>query len=153
MKKVFLLFLFSILIISCNEKNQNSIDDIWDNFSFNSILTDSNQIVIKAYDSRLTNKRVNVESYIATKEFKTTTKQQVQDIETIFENATKTGYCCCPKSSSSIHFYNQKEELDYFYVDTLEFKNKIRFCEKSYQYSYIIEKQKWKDYIKEISKK
>jgi hypothetical protein len=75
-------------------------------------LSNSNQIIIKSYDSTLTNKRVNVESYIPNKEFKTITKQQVEKFETIFENAEKTSYCCCPKSSFSIHFYNQKEELD-----------------------------------------
>lgn len=38
MKKVFLLILFSNLILSCSGKTQSFIDDIWDNFSFNSTL-------------------------------------------------------------------------------------------------------------------
>lgn len=151
MKKLFLLILFSTLIISCNEKTQNYIDTIWDNFSFNSTLSNSTQIVIKAYDSTVTNKTVEVEFYALKKEYKTSTKQKVKNFEAIFENAEKTGYSCCPKSSFTIHFLNQKEELDFFYVDTLEFKNKIRICEKSYQYSYIIDKQKCKEYLKEIS--
>lgn len=151
MKKRLLLIIFSTLIISCNEKTQNYIDDIWDNFSFNSTLSNSTQIIIKAYDSTVTNKSIEVESYTSTKEYKTSVKQKVNDFEIIFENAEKTGYCCCPKSSYTIHFLNQKEELNFFYVDTLEFKNKIRICEKSYQYSYIIDKQKWKEYLKEIS--
>ncbi|WP_427872662.1 hypothetical protein [Flavobacterium sp. MMS24-S5] len=150
MKKLFLLILFSTLIISCNEKTQNYIDPIWDNFSFNSTVSNSNQIIIKSYDSTVTYKTVEVEFYPPTTEYKTSTKQKVKNFEAIFENAEKTGYCCCPKSSFTIHFLNQKEELDFFYVDTLEFKNKIRICEKSYQYSYIIDKQKWKEYLKEI---
>lgn len=151
MKKLFLVILFSTLIISCNEKTQNYIDAIWDNFSFNSTVSNSTQIIIKSYDSTVTNKTVEVEFYAPTKEYKTSTKQKVKNFEAIFENVVKTGYCCCPKSSFTIHFLNQKEELDFFYVDTLEFKTKIRICEKSYQYSYIIDKQKWKEYLKEIS--
>jgi len=151
MKKLFLLILFSTLIISCNEKTQNYIDTIWDNFSFNSTVTNSTQIIIKSYDSTVTNKTVEVEFYAPIKEYKTYTKQQIKNFEAIFENAEKTGYCCCPKSSYSIHFFDYKEEIDFFYVDTLEFKNKVRICEKSYQYSYIIDKQKWKDYLNEIN--
>lgn len=66
-------------------------------------------------------------------------------------NAEKTGYCCCPTAIYSIHFLNKKEELDLFYVDTLQFKDKIRIYEKSFQYSYIVKKQKWKDYLNAIS--
>ena len=62
----------------------------------------------------------------------------------------KTGYCCCPTAIYSIHFLNKKEELDLFYVDTLQFKNKVKIYEKGLQYSYIIEKQKWKDYLNEF---
>ncbi|OXB22538.1 hypothetical protein B0A80_15630 [Flavobacterium tructae] len=153
MKNIFLIILFSILIISCEKKTQTVINNIWDNISFNNTLSNSTQIIIKVYDSTLTNKRINVESYTPVKELKTVIKKQVENFETIFIKSEKTGYCCCPKSTYSIHFRNQKEELDFFYVDTLEFKNKIRIFEKSYQYSYIIEKQKWKNFINEIDKK
>lgn len=154
MKNIFLLILFSILIIGCSGKTQNVIDDIWDNFSFNTTLSNSTQIIIKAYDSTVAYKRSrNIESFTPTKEFKTKNKQQIDDFESIFENAEKTGYCCCPTSSYSIHFLNKKEELGLFYVDTLDFKDKVRIFEGSFQFSYIIEKQKWKDYINEINQK
>jgi len=152
MKKLFLLILFSTLIISCNEKTQNYIDDIWQNFEFNSVISNSTQIIIKVYDSTETYKRAsNIESFKPFKEFKTNNKHQIEDFEGIFENAEKTGYCCCPTSSYSIHFLNQKEEIGLFYADTLQFKDKVRIYEGSFQYSYIIEKQKWKEYLKEIS--
>lgn len=132
-------------------KSPNYIDDIWDNFSFNSTLSNSTQIIIKQYDSTITNKTVNVESYNPIKEYKTDSKQQLKDFEAIFINSEKTGYCCCPKSSYSIHFFKNKKEIDFFYVDTLEFKNKVRICESSYQYSYIIYKEKWNNYINGIN--
>lgn len=150
MRKFFFLILISILMFSCNDKTQYAIENIWENFSFNSMVSNSTQIVIKAYDSTLANKRVNVEAYIPTKTYKTRTKKQLEDFEKIFLNTEKTDYCCCPKSIYSIHFFNQKEELDYFYVDTIEFKDKVRISEKSFQYSYIIDKLKWKDYLIEI---
>lgn len=151
MKKFFVLVLF--VIFSCNYNSEKIIDDVFDNYSFNSTLSKSTEIIIKAYDSTVTNKRSGgVESFIPTKEFKTKTKQQIEDFDKIFLNAKKTGYCCCPTSCYSIHFLNQKKELGLFYVDTLEFKNKIRIFESSFQYSYIIEKQKWKDYLNQLEK-
>lgn len=84
------------------------------------------------------------------KEFKAINKQQLEGFDRLFINAEKTGYCCCPTAIYSIHFLNKKEELDLFYVDTLQFKNKVRIYSGGLQYSYIVEKQKWKDYLKEI---
>lgn len=152
MNKIVFLILFSVFIISCSKKTQNTIDDLYDNFSFNSTLSNTTQIIIKQYDSTTTNKTIDVEKYLPNKEFKTT-KEQVKDFEIIFENAEKTGYCCCPKSSYTVHFFNGSQELDIFYVDTLELKDKVRIFETSYQYSYIVEKQKWKNFLNKISKK
>lgn len=153
MKKYFVLFLVLFFIFSCSNKTQNTIENIFDNFSFNTTLSNSSEIIIKVYDSTITHNRSgSLESLIPIKEFKPKTNQQVQDFKNIFENAEKTGYCCCPVSTYSILFLNKKDTLDLFYVDTLEFKNKVRIFEGSFQYSYIIEKQKWKDYLIELEK-
>lgn len=152
MRKTFLLILTSILIVSCNSKIENTLEDIIDNFSFNKTKSNSTEIIIKLYDTTTTKRRVtDVEFFVSKKEFKVINKQQLESFDKIFINAEKTGYCCCPTAVYSIHFLNKKEELDLFYVDTLQFKNKIRIYEKGLQYSYIIEKQKWKDYLNEIS--
>ncbi|WP_431244651.1 hypothetical protein ACQ9BO_10480 [Flavobacterium sp. P21] len=141
------------MIISCSNKSQTIVENIIDNFSFNTTLSNSTQIIIKAYDSTATYKRSgNIETFTPTKEFKTKNRKQIDDFENIFKNAEKTGYCCCPVSSYSIHFFNKKEELGLFYVDTLDFKDKVRIFEGSFQFSYIIEKQKWKDYLIELEK-
>lgn len=151
MKKSFLLILISIFIFSCSNKTQNVVENMFDNFSFNRTLSNSSEIVIKVYDSTITHNRSgSLESLIQKKEFKIKKRKQLEDFENIFMKAEKTGYCCCPISTYSIHFLNQKDTLDLFYVDTLEFKYKVRIFESSYQYSYIIEKEKWKDYLKEI---
>jgi hypothetical protein len=150
MKKAFIIVLVSLLLFSCSSKTQNTIQDIWEDFTFNKTISNSTQIVIKAYDSTLANKRINVGTFIPTKTYKATTKKQLEGFDKIFENVEKTDYCCCPSSSYSIHFLNKKEELDSFYVDTIEFKDKVRIFEKSYQFSYIIDKQNWKDYLNEL---
>ncbi|RKR08642.1 hypothetical protein C8C83_0225 [Flavobacterium sp. 90] len=153
MKKAFIIILISILLLSCSNKTQYVVENIFDNFSFNSTLSNSSEIVIKVYDSTITHNRSgSLESLIPTKEFKIKKRQQLEDFENIFAKAEKTSYFCCPTSTYSIHFLNQKDTLDLFYVDTLEFKDKVRIFESSYQYSYIIDKQKWKDYLKEIEK-
>lgn len=151
MKKYFVLFLVLFFIFSCSNKTQNVVENIFDNFSFNTTISNSSEIVIKVYDSTITHNRSgSLESLIPTKEFKIKKRQQLEDFEQIFAKAEKTGYCCCPITTYSIHFLNQKDTLDLFYVDTLEFKNKVRIFESSYQYSYIIEKERWKDYLNEL---
>lgn len=125
MRKSTILILISIFIFSCSNKTQNVVENIFDNFSFNTTLSNSSEIVFKVYDSTITHNRSgSLESLIPTKEFKIKNKQQLKDFENIFVNAKKTGYCCCPISTYSIHFLNQKDTLDLFYVDTLELKIK-----------------------------
>lgn len=154
MRKSLFLILISFFIFSCSSKTQYVVENIFDNFSFNTTLSNSSEIVIKVYDSTITHNRSgSLESFIPKKEYKIKKRQQLEDFENIFAKAEKTGYCCCPISTYSIHFLNQKETLDLFYVDTLEFKDKVRIFESSYQYSYIIDKQNWKDYLKEIENK
>lgn len=122
MKKGSILILLLVLTFSCNNKTQDTIQNIWEDFSFNRMVSNRTQIVIKAYDSTLANKRINVEAYIPTKTYKTLTKKQLEYFDKIFVNIERTDYCCCPKSAYSIHFLNKKEELDYFYVDTMNLK-------------------------------
>ena len=151
MKRAFFLILTLIFIVSCNSKIENTLEDFIDNYSFNKIKSNSKEIIIKLYDTTITKKRItDIEFFPSKKEFKAINKQQLESFDRLFINAKKTGYCCCPTAIYSIHFLNKKEELDLFYVDTLQFKNKVKIYEKGLQYSYIIEKQKWKDYLNEF---
>jgi hypothetical protein len=154
LKRAFLLILTSILFLGCNSKIETTVDDFIDNYSFNKTKSNSKEIIITLYDTTITKRRItDVEFFPPKKEFKALNKQQLESFDRLFINAEKTGYCCCPTAIYSVHFLNKKEELDLFYVDTLQFKNKVRIYEKGLQYSYIIEKQKWKDYLAEIQKK
>lgn len=151
MKRAFFLILTLIFIVSCNSKIENTLEDFIDNYSFNKTKSSSKEIIIKLYDTIITKKRItDVEFFPLKKEFKAINKQQLESFDRLFINAKKTGYCCCPTAIYSIHFLNKKEELDLFYVDTLQFKNKVKIYQKRLQYSYIIEKQKWKDYLNEF---
>lgn len=152
MKKYFILILVLFSIISCNNKTQSTIENLMDNFSFNRTISNSTTIIIKLYDTAVTKKRISdVESFTPKKEFKALNRKQIEAFSEVFINAEKTGYCCCSTAIYSIHFLNQKEELDLFYVDTLEFKDKVRIYEDGFQYSYIVDKQNWKDYLHEIA--
>ena len=145
-KTILLLFIFSIILGSCNEKTQGIVNDL----SFKKLIAKSDQLNIKLYDSTVAKKLSrNVESLTPKKSFKVTQKQ-IQGFETIIENSEMTGYCCCPISTYSISFVKNNKELDIFYVDTVEFNNKIRIYEASFQYSYIIEKQKWKSFLDKV---
>lgn len=151
MKKYVILLLVLFSIISCNNKTLSTIENLMDNFSFNRTISNSTAIIIKLYDTAVTKKRVSdVESFTSKKEFKVLNRKQIEAFSEIFINAEKTGYCCCSTAIYSIHFLNQKEELDLFYVDTLEFKDKVRIYEDSFQYSYIVDKQYWKDYLEKL---
>ncbi|MFB3388879.1 hypothetical protein [Flavobacterium sp. LAR06] len=151
MKRAFFLILTLIFIVGCNSKIENTLEDVIDNYSFNKTKSNSKEIIIKLYDTTITKRRItDVEFFPSKKEFKALNKQQLESFDRLFINAKKTGYCCCPTAIYSIHFLNTKEELDLLYVDTLQFKNKVRIYEKGLQYSYIIEKQKWKDYLNEF---
>ncbi len=154
MKRAFFLILTLIFIVGCNSKIENTLEDVIDNYSFNKTKSNSKEIIIKLYDTTITKRRItDVEFFPSKKEFKAINKQQLESFDKVFINAEKTGYCCCPTAIYSIHFLNKKEELDLFYVDTLQFKNKVRIYDSGLQYSYIVEKQKWKDYLVGIQKK
>ena len=154
MKKTFLLLLLSIVIFSCTSKTQNTLDDIADNFSFNRTKSNSTEIIIKLYGTKETAKKTSdIESFTPRKVFKVINKKQLESFDNIFTNAEKTGYCCCPTALYSIQFMNKKEQLDLFYVDTIESKNKVRIYEGSFQYSYIIEKKKWNNFLDELETK
>lgn len=154
LKKIILIIILSVFVFGCNKKTEYRIDDIWERFLFNKTKSNSTEIVIKLYEVDTTAMRSRgVEEFSAKKEFIAATEKQIKSFDEIFTGAEKTSYCCCPTAIYSVHFLNKKEELDIFYVDTLEFKNKIRLYEGSFQYSYLIEKQKWNNCLTIMTKK
>jgi hypothetical protein len=97
MRKTFLVILISFLIFSCNSKIENTLEDIIDNISFNKTKSNSTEIIIKLYDTTTTKRRItDVESFIPKKEFKATSKQQLENFDKVFINAEKPGIVVVP---------------------------------------------------------
>lgn len=143
MKKILLVILSIITLCSC-KKTEEKINKI----SFNSIVSKSDQLTIKLYDTTDTQQKTRGIEVLKPKEIlNITNKQDIDDFKNIIYNSNITEYCCCPTSIYSISFLKNKKEYDVFYVDTIEFKNEIRIYEKSFQYSFIIQKQKWNDFL------
>ena len=65
----------------------------------------------------------------------------------LYKNAEKTDYCCCPEENYIISFYSAKDKFDSYAVDTIEFKDKIRIYERDFQYSFIIDKTLWNNFL------
>ncbi len=150
MKKIILLlFAIPIVLASCNDKTQKQIEEISDKNSLTSTISNSNMIMIRPKKLNQTESTRSDSCFdIAMYKVK---ESQIGGFEKLFENSNYTGYCCCPETDLSIDFYKDSEKIDNYFVDTIEFKDKVRIFEKSYQYSFLVEKQKWKNYLKEIN--
>ena len=140
--------MFSILLIfSCN-KIVEATQNTYDGFLLNSIESKSDQITIKLHSPK---SKIAIDTFSTEKVYRFIGEKQIERFDKIFENSEKTQYCCCPKTNYSITFLKEKKVIDIYFVDTIEFKNKVRLFENNWQYSYIIEKQKWKNYLNEIN--
>ena len=149
MKKIVLIFIL-ILLQSCNSKVENTFYKIANNYSFNSTISSSDKIIVRPKKLNQTESTRN-DSYFENKViFKTEKSEEIKMFEKLFENSNYTDYCCCPETNYCIDFYKDSKKIDTFFADTLEFKNKIRIFESGYQYSFIIEKAKWKTFLNEI---
>ncbi|PXY38766.1 hypothetical protein DMB65_21365 [Flavobacterium cheongpyeongense] len=146
MKKNIQLFLVIIIISSCNHKKYENLNSL----PFNELVAESDQIVIKLHDSTVEKQITSTESN-PKKIFKVSA-EKIDGFKSIFESAQKTGYCCCPTSNYSISLLDNNEEFGLFYVDTTEYKGKVRIYDCGYQYSYILEEQKWKRFLNETGK-
>lgn len=143
------IFVFLILAISVNCKKPNTYIN---EYSLAETVKRSTKIVIEIHKKLETNSGTTFP--VAGKVFEVMDKNQIVDFENVFKNGKRTDYCCCPDINYSIYFYQSKEK-EYFalyHVDTTQFKNKVRIFETSYQYSYIVDKKIWKEYLNKISK-
>ena len=146
--KILFLLIISLTIVSCKNKIQLNIN----NFTFEELISKCDKINIKLYDSTVEKQLSRGAELLIPKKVYVVVEKQIQDFKNIIENSESTDYCCCPISTYSISFLKSNKELEIFYVDTVGIKNKIRIYESGYQYSYIIEKQKWKDFLYRIEK-
>ena len=85
--------------------------------------------------------------------YKVESLRQIKRFEKLFENSIYTGYCCCPETNLLIDFYKNTRKTDTYFIDTIESKNNVRIFSQAFQYSFLIEKKKWSNYLREISTK
>ena len=145
-KYIFMFFIL-IIIVSC-KKSDKYINE----YPLAETIKRSTKIVIELHKKLETKSGTTfpVESKVC----EVTDKNQILHFEQVFKNGKHTGYCCCPDVNYSIYFY-QNDENEYFalyHIDTIEFNNKARIFEDSFQYSYIVDKKKLKDYLEETGK-
>lgn len=146
MKKIILLFiLFSLH--SCNEKLGNSAQEFIDSYSFNSIISNSDKIVIrpkKQGENKISRSDSSFESIAV---FESEKPKEIKDFGKLFENSEYSGYCCCPETNYLIDLYKNSKKISFYFVDTIQYKNEVRVFENSFQYSYLIKRDKWKLFL------
>jgi len=146
---LFLMFIFNLLI-SCDKTK------IWrEDYDHEDALTSSTKIVIESdipfYYQYKDTIVLNKDSVVVKKEiFTILSKEKLENFGNLFVNSERTGYCCCPTTSYTISFYYHRNNFELYEVDTIEFKDKVRIFESSYQYSYLIEKKKWKEFLRSL---
>jgi hypothetical protein len=164
-KKILLILFAQIVFVGCNSKNLDKVIEWGNDYRHSYILENSTQIVIEnttrfvvdttsmivgnEIDSSSTLKNSNFKL----KKYEANTKEQLTAFKNLFVGSEKTDYCCCPDENYSISFYHYQNNFDYYLVDTIEFKNKVRIYDVGYQYSYIIQKDLWKSYLKQLETK
>jgi len=143
------MFIFNLLI-SCDKTK------IWrEDYDHEDALTSSTKIVIESdipfYYQYKDTIVLNKDSVVVKKEiFTILSKEKLENFGNLFVNSERTGYCCCPTTSYTISFYYHRNNFELYEVDTIEFKDKVRIFESSYQYSYLIEKKKWKEFLRSL---
>ena len=150
MKKLLLLAVL-LFLQSCREQSIEQNQKIYNHYSFYVTIASSNKIVIKNKKNNQKESASNDTCFDTKTILKAEKSKQLNDFKTLFEDAEYTGYCCCPNTNYCLTFYKDATKIDTFYADTIEHKTKVRLFEKSYQYSYLIEKEKWKSFLNALT--
>ena len=137
------LWLLPFLFLSCNSKIERQFNDIKNEIDFATTISNCDQIVFKKAADTIIKKAKSLS-------FSTTKKSSIDEFEHLFDNLQITDYCCCPNYEYTITFLDGTKNIDEFGVDVTTSVAKVQIFDNSYQYSYIIEKQKWDDFLKKI---
>jgi hypothetical protein len=166
MKKLIYIF-FSVLIlilISCSDKiteekeikentNVDTNETKIENIKAKGAVIDNFKVTdLKSYDRVIctpySNKTID-RSWI---NFAPFSKEFVLDIAPIsflsmLSDAEKTGYCCCPERNLLLMFFDKDLNSRKVFIDTISSDKVVRLYESGYQYSYLIEKTIWREFI------
>lgn len=112
-----------------------------------------NKIIISYYDNYVppSSSYKNYGPFSTTKIYEATNEQQFNEFEQILKESKRTGYCCCPKRNYTISFYDKTNNYENYFVDTLEFKDKVRIYQSSFQFSYFVDKKRWSAFLNQLN--
>ena len=68
--------------------------------------------------------------------YETKDQKVIDDFEKMTKQGKRTGYCCCPDRNYTIAFYDKTNNYQDYYVDTVEFKDKVRIYQSSFQFGH-----------------
>jgi len=124
-------------------------DEIQHDFEFNQDMSNTNRIVIKLKKSDQ-GEGARKENSFEDNLLETKNMTQVKFLDSLLNKIPKTGYCCCPNTNYSIALYNSENLIDTYYADTLQYKNKVRIFEVSYQFSFLVDKEIWRKFLSDL---
>jgi len=152
-----IIFFIFIIFFGCQEKSNKIRNEklfIYDSYS--KTKSNWNRILIFHYKESKNHYKYDLSSksepFFPDKIFECAANKEIKLFDELLKKAEKTGYCCCPNSNYLITFYKNTKEYDNYVVDTIEFKDKIRIFNTGYQFSFLVKKENWNTFLKEINK-
>jgi hypothetical protein len=79
--------------------------------------------------------------------YETTDPKILDAFDLMTKHAKRSGYCCCPDRNYTISFYDKTNKYKDYFVDTVESKDNVIIFESSYQFSYIVDKVRWLNFL------
>lgn len=146
--KTFISGFLVFFLISCNQKIDRIIHNVSSEISFASNISNSNKIIINSSIKDRVDSSPNL--FDTNSRFIASNNAEIAAFENLFDNLTVTDYCCCPERNFEIRFYSDSTNINTFYADEVTIKDSVRIYQQSYQFSYIINKKKWDDFLAEI---
>jgi hypothetical protein len=136
------------LTLSCNYFEETS-----DKVSFYSTISDSDKIRIRPKKLNQNEVVMKDSCFENTNKYQADDLKEIENFEKLFENSEYTGYCCCPDTDFAIDFYRESQKIETYFADTIKYVDKVQVFEESFQFSFLIDKKKWKSYLMEIENK
>jgi len=149
----FLLFAFSCKQNS-DDKQDHQINMNGKGIAKNEFDYNCSQILISLYDNTIPEEEtsLNYVPFSTQMIYQAKGKKMIDEFKQLTRDARRTGYHCCPDHNYTIAFYNGTRHFQNYYVDTTGSKSMVAIFEASYQFSYIIDKIKWRNFLTTLDK-
>ena len=145
-QKFHILLTLFLALLGCQQNPDNKIKSV-DKPQYH-----CSRIIISFYDNTtIENKSYKNYGPFSTERIYETVDQKVlADFEQMTKQADRTSYCCCPERNYTISFYDKTTNFKDYFVDTVEYKDKVIIYQASYQFSYIVDKIKWSKFLSKL---